>query len=88
MAKASWSVTGRAFPFGFGLSHTTFGYAKLRLEQDQLRPDDRLAATVEVTNTGQVAGDEVVQLYIAAQGSAVERTKGVEGIHPRHARAG
>ena len=62
-----------AFPFGFGLSYTTFAYRNLQLAQDALGTDEMLVATVEVTNTGSVAGDEVVQLYIAAQGSAVER---------------
>jgi beta-glucosidase len=62
-----------AFPFGFGLSYTTFAYHNLRLAQDTLRADETLVATVEVTNTGSVAGDEVVQLYVAAPSSAVER---------------
>ena len=62
-----------AFHFGFGLSYTTFEYDNLRLERDSLNPDDTLAATVDVTNAGDVAGEEVVQLYVAARGSAVER---------------
>ena len=62
-----------AFPFGFGLSYTSFAYTNLHLEQEQLGADSTLVATVEVTNTGSVAGDEVVQLYVAALGSAVER---------------
>lgn len=65
--------TQPAFPFGFGLSYTTFAYSNLQLAQDQLRADETLVATVEVTNTGSVAGGEVVQLYIGAQDSAVER---------------
>ena len=62
-----------AFPFGFGLSYTTFAYSNLRLDQAELSSGDSLVATVDVTNTGSVAGDEVVQLYVAARGSAVER---------------
>ena len=62
-----------AFPFGYGLSYTTFAYANLQLDQSELRAGDTLLATVDVTNTGAVAGDEVVQLYVAAHGSAVER---------------
>ena len=64
-----------AFPFGFGLSYTTFAYSNLKLDGAQLRSGDTLAATVDVTNTGSAAGDEVVQLYVAARGSAVERAK-------------
>ncbi len=62
-----------AFPFGFGLSYTTFAFANLHLAQAQLAAGETLAATVEVTNSGAMAGDEVVQLYVAALGSAVAR---------------
>ena len=62
-----------AFPFGFGLGYTTFEYAGLKLARDELRASDALEATVQVTNAGAVPGEEVVQLYVAAQGSRVER---------------
>jgi beta-glucosidase len=62
-----------AFPFGFGLSYTTYAYGNLQLVQDRLGADDTLQARVDVTNTGNVAGEEVVQLYITAHGSKVER---------------
>lgn len=52
------------FPFGFGLSYTTFRYDNLRLSADVVAPDDRLAVQIDITNTGQVAGQEVVQLYV------------------------
>ena len=64
-----------AFPFGFGLSYTTFAYSNLKLDGAELRSGDTLLATVDVTNTGGVAGDEVVQLYVGARGSAVARAK-------------
>jgi beta-glucosidase len=62
-----------AFPFGFGLSYTTFRYANLRVEKDILKAGEPLVTSVEVTNTGSAAGDEVVQWYLAAPGSKVER---------------
>ncbi len=62
-----------AFPFGFGLSYTTFDYAGLKLARTELTASDTLEATVEVTNAGAVPGEEVVQLYVATQGSEVER---------------
>ncbi|HVU24235.1 MAG TPA: glycoside hydrolase family 3 C-terminal domain-containing protein [Opitutus sp.] len=62
-----------AFPFGFGLGYADFGHANLRVTPKRLAPGDALDVEVDVTNTGAVAGDEVVQLYIAARGSRFER---------------
>jgi beta-glucosidase len=62
-----------AFPFGFGLSYTTFAHARLTLAADRLAADETLEATVDVTNTGGQAGDDVVQLYVSCLGSKVER---------------
>jgi beta-glucosidase len=62
-----------AFPFGFGLSYTGYRYENLRLSHSQLTAADTLQASLEVTNTGAVAGEEVVQLYVSALGSHVER---------------
>jgi beta-glucosidase len=52
------------WPFGYGLSYTTFTYQNLRLTQQQVRAGDTIQVSVEVTNTGNCTGDEVVQLYI------------------------
>src|SRR6266851_1550694 len=54
------------FPFGHGLSYTTFGYARLRLDAAEARDGDTVTAAVEVTNTGTREGTEVVQLYTRA----------------------
>ena len=61
------------FPFGHGLSYTTFKYGNLRLSKDQIKPDEPVVVSVEVTNTGNRAGDEVVQLYVRDQVSSVTR---------------
>jgi beta-glucosidase len=53
------------FPFGFGLSYTSFAYANLRLTTAALAPDERLTVTIDVTNSGQRPGQEIVQLYVA-----------------------
>ena len=52
------------FPFGYGLSYTTFGYKNLQLSQPQLPPDGSITASVDITNTGKRAGAEVAELYI------------------------
>jgi len=62
-----------AYPFGFGLSYTTFSIGNLRLAGDRIGPDGSLIATAEITNTGKVAGEEVVRLYVGARNSKVAR---------------
>ncbi len=52
------------YPFGFGLSYTTFSITNLKVAEPQVKVGNSVAVTVEVTNTGSVVGDEVVQLYI------------------------
>ena len=61
------------FPFGFGLSYTSFRYSNVRLTGAAIDPQGSSAARVDVTNTGARAGDEVVQMYVAAQQSSVTR---------------
>jgi len=58
-----------AFPFGYGLSYTKFEFSDLKLDKNIFEAnnkDDKITATVKVTNTGAVAGKEVVQLYLSA----------------------
>jgi beta-glucosidase len=61
------------FPFGYGLSYTKFQLTNLQLSAQNIRPDGRLVASVEVENVGARAGDEVVQLYIRDVASSVTR---------------
>jgi beta-glucosidase len=68
------------YPFGHGLSYTSFRYANLRTSQPALASGGALNVDVDVTNTGKRAGDAVVQLYVRHLGSKVER--------PAHALAG
>ncbi len=58
------SPTAPLYPFGFGLSYTTFAISDLQVSASQVKPGDSITVTAVVTNTGKVAGDEVVQLYI------------------------
>lgn len=52
------------FPFGFGLSYTSFAYKHLKLSSPRMAPDGSVTATVDVVNTGQRPGEEVAELYI------------------------
>lgn len=60
-----------AFEFGFGLSYTDFDYSDLRLSSKKFR--DEILATVTVTNSGKVAGKEVVQLYLTAPAKSMDK---------------
>lgn len=62
-----------AFPFGYGLSYTTFAYSNLRLNASEITDRDTLTATVTVTNTGSRFGKTVVQLYVGEKHSEVLR---------------
>lgn len=72
------------FPFGYGLSYSSFTYQNLRLSASQLKDTDTLTVQVDVTNTGKVFGKEVVQLYVADRASTairpVRELKGFEKV--------
>lgn len=61
------------FPFGFGLSYTTFAYSDLKVDKKELTDQDSVNVTVNIKNTGSVAGHEIVQLYVRDQESTVIR---------------
>jgi beta-glucosidase len=72
------------FPFGYGLSYTTFKISNLQLSAPRIRESDRLAVSIDVENTGRRAGDEVVQLYIrdvvASMTRPVKELKGFQRV--------
>ncbi len=61
------------YPFGYGLSYTSFEYSHLKTSAQQLGKDGEVTVSVDVRNSGARAGDEVVQMYVAHEGSKVER---------------
>lgn len=65
------SVNGPLYPFGFGLSYTTFAYSNLNISPTAQTPEGNVEVSVDVMNTGKVKGDEVVQLYIRDKLSSV-----------------
>jgi len=57
------SVVGELYPFGYGLSYTQFDYKNLKITPETGKTQQQIEVSVDVTNTGKVKGDEVVQLY-------------------------
>ncbi len=63
------------FPFGHGLSYTSFDYKNLKISAKKIKDTDNLTVTCQVKNTGKVAGSEVVQLYVACKNSKIIRAE-------------
>ena len=78
-------VSRALYPFGFGLSYTTFDYSDLKISDPVIGVQGQTKVSCKITNTGRVAGDEVVQLYIRDDVSSVTRyvkeLRGFERIH-------
>jgi beta-glucosidase len=72
------------YPFGYGLSYTQFRLSDLHLKPARIRPDGKIAISVELENTGKRAGDEVVQLYVrdvvASETRPVKELKGFQRV--------
>jgi beta-glucosidase len=61
------------YPFGYGLSYTTFKYSNLRLSSESIPADGQITVSVDIQNTGSISGDEVVQMYVKHLDSKVQR---------------
>jgi beta-glucosidase len=72
---------GPKFPFGYGLSYTTFSYGDIHLSASSFKPGQSLVATTQISNTGKYAGTETVQLYLRDEvGSIVRPVKELKGF--------
>ena len=72
------------YPFGYGLSYTSFAYSDLKVPAEPIAADEPFHAQVTVTNTGKVGGDEVVQLYLqfpAVPGAPLKALRGFQRVH-------
>ncbi|KPV40925.1 glycoside hydrolase [Alicyclobacillus ferrooxydans] len=77
------------YPFGYGLSYTTYDYSDIQLDKHKITQSETLCAKVTVTNTGVCAGEEVVQLYIQdLYGSVVRPVKELKGFKKIHLNPG
>ena len=77
------------YPFGYGLSYTTFEYSDITLSSDQMKDDGTITASVTIKNTGNYDADEVVQLYIRdVVGSISRPVKELKGFQRIHLKTG
>lgn len=77
------------FSFGHGLSYTTFGYSNLRLSKSKMKSNETIEVSLTLTNTGKLAGEEVVQLYLRDRfGSVVRPIKELKDFHKIKLEAG
>lgn len=84
-SKGKVRIDGALYPFGYGLSYTTFAYNDLKIDHDTINMHDSITLRCVVKNTGNLAGDEIVQLYLRDEVSSVityDRVlRGFERIH-------
>ena len=72
------------YPFGFGLSYTTFSYTNAHVDHDQISASDKVNVSVDVKNAGAIAGDEVVELYVTrpdVAGAPIRALAGFTRVH-------
>jgi len=84
------NLTGQPlFPFGFGLSYTSFQYSDLKFDKTEINAGENVKVSFNVKNSGRVSGDEVVQLYIKDEFASVARpVKELKGFQRIHLEAG
>jgi beta-glucosidase len=76
------------YPFGYGLSYTTFAYSRPRVDHSTIPADGTVTVSVSVANQGKMAGDEVVQLYLTHAGIAAAPLRALAGFQRIHLDAG
>ncbi len=62
-----------AFPFGYGLSYTTYSYDNLRIDKNSMNSDGEIQISIDVSNTGNMEGEEIVQMYIGYKNPSIDR---------------
>jgi beta-glucosidase len=83
------SLNTPLLPFGYGLSYTTFAYSNLKIENKKVKIPGTVTVSADITNTGQLAGHEVVQLYVRdLVGSVTRPVKELKGFKRIYLEAG
>ena len=76
------------YPFGYGLSYTSFAYGNIKVDRDEVPAEGTVSISVDVTNTGERAGDEVVQLYLTHRDVAGAPLRALNGFRRVHLEPG
>jgi beta-glucosidase len=76
------------YPFGYGLSYTSFTYSNVKVDNSSVAADGSVTISVDVANTGAMAGDEVVQLYLTHTGVAGAPLRALQGFQRVHLKSG
>ncbi|MBV9179929.1 MAG: fibronectin type III-like domain-contianing protein, partial [Acidobacteria bacterium] len=76
------------YPFGYGLSYTTFSYSNAKVDHESAGPSDTVTISADISNTGSMAGDEVVELYLTHTGIAGAPIRALEGFKRVHLNRG
>ena len=76
------------YPFGYGLSYTTFAYRNLQVDKENVPADGSVTISVDVANTGRMAGDEVAQIYLTHSGIPAAPLRSLQGFQRVHLNPG
>jgi beta-glucosidase len=68
------------YPFGYGMSYTSYDYSNLRISKTALKASEQLTVSADITNSGKMAGTEIVQLYTHARSSVTRPVKELKGF--------
>jgi len=86
-SRTYWYYDGPvSYEFGYGISYTTFEYSNFKIDTEKITPNDKVTVSVDVQNTGEVDGDEVVQIYVSTPEShpdlqrPIKRLKGFKRV--------
>ena len=72
------------YPFGYGLSYTNFAYSNPRVDRPEIKADEKVTVSVDVTNRGRMASDEVVELYLTHAGIKLAPLRALDGFERVH----